>query len=181
MQKKYLILAFVILGAGTFLALHGSPLPELRAILAPGSDGVVVDAGATARYESDRFGYSVEYPSDLKVVIYDEGEDGRTLLFEPLDPAAGRSGFQVFISPFAQDSLTFEDVRAALPHLSIAEPQVALLGDGTEALIFFTEDARVGRTREAWFARGGWLYEVSTYAERDAWLAGILQTWRFND
>jgi hypothetical protein len=38
----------------------------------------------------------------------------------------------------------------------------------------------MGDTREVWFIKGGFLYEVTTYKQLDTWLAQILQTWQFN-
>jgi hypothetical protein len=30
-----------------------------------------------------------------------------------------------------------------------------------------------------WFIKGGFLYEITTYKEFDAWLAQIMQSWQF--
>ena len=37
----------------------------------------------------------------------------------------------------------------------------------------------MGDAREVWFIKNGFLYEVTTYKELDAWLASIMQTWKF--
>ena len=139
----------------------------------------------TSHFASDKFGYSLDYPSALQVTVYDEGADGYTLLFAPQETIAGTAtekiGFQIFISPFPEkDALTRERILKDLPDAIIEDPQAAILGDGTKALIFWSNSA-VGRTREVWFARHGWLFEISTYAEFDARLADILKTWRFTD
>jgi hypothetical protein len=37
----------------------------------------------------------------------------------------------------------------------------------------------LGDTREIWFIRGGFLYEVATYKDQEAWLSEIMSTWKF--
>jgi hypothetical protein len=37
----------------------------------------------------------------------------------------------------------------------------------------------IGDTREVWFIRGGFLYEVATYKELEPWLTEIMSTWKF--
>ena len=51
--------------------------------------------------------------------------------------------------------------------------------DGAHATMFFGNNAIMGDTREVWFIRGGFLYEVTTYKELDTWLGGIMRTWKF--
>jgi hypothetical protein len=50
---------------------------------------------------------------------------------------------------------------------------------GVPALSFHGFDAAMGQMYEVWFIHGGFLYEVSTYKELEAWLNQILSTWRF--
>jgi hypothetical protein len=37
----------------------------------------------------------------------------------------------------------------------------------------------MGYTREVWLINNGFLYEVVTYKDLDAWLGTIMQTWEF--
>jgi hypothetical protein len=47
------------------------------------------------------------------------------------------------------------------------------------ATAFYGSNSAMGDTREIWFIRGGFLYEVTTYKELDTWLATIMLTWQF--
>jgi hypothetical protein len=38
----------------------------------------------------------------------------------------------------------------------------------------------MGASREIWFLRGGYLYEVTAPQPLDPWLLSIMQTWKFN-
>ena len=37
----------------------------------------------------------------------------------------------------------------------------------------------MGDTREVWFINNGFLYEVATYKNLDAWLAELMSNWKF--
>jgi hypothetical protein len=50
--------------------------------------------------------------------------------------------------------------------------------DGTQGTMFFGNNSVMGDTREVWFIRGGFLYEVTTNKELDTWLAGVMRTWK---
>ena len=51
--------------------------------------------------------------------------------------------------------------------------------DGVQATAFYGQNLQMGDTREVWFIRGGFLYEVATYKELEPWLAEIMSTWKF--
>ncbi len=51
--------------------------------------------------------------------------------------------------------------------------------DGMRAAMFFGYNPIMGNTREVWFTRGGYLYEVATDKDLDSWLAVIMTTWKF--
>jgi len=48
-----------------------------------------------------------------------------------------------------------------------------------QAVRFHGQDAQIGDTYEVWFIKGGLLYEITTYKQREPWLNEILSTWRF--
>jgi hypothetical protein len=50
---------------------------------------------------------------------------------------------------------------------------------GVQAITFFGHNDEIGDTREVWFIHSGFLYEVTTYKELNAWLQPIIQSWRF--
>ena len=66
-----------------------------------------------------------------------------------------------------------------LPGIRIEEPQEAIIGDSVRALIFFISDVQIGRTREAWFIKNGYLYQITTFAKNDSLLAKVLSTLEF--
>lgn len=51
--------------------------------------------------------------------------------------------------------------------------------DGAQGTMFFGYNKTMGDTREIWFIRDGFLYEVTTYKELDDWISSIMQTWTF--
>ena len=122
--------------------------------------------------------FSLQFPKELAVAVYPEGEASETIVFQK---PGEQTGFQIFITPYAGNEITEErlalDVRSGV----IEKPTEVVIGGGQRALIFWSEDPSVGRLREVWFIHDGFLYEVTAYAEFDDWLAGILDTWQFED
>jgi hypothetical protein len=45
--------------------------------------------------------------------------------------------------------------------------------------MFFSQNPVMGETREVWFIKDGYLYEVTTYRELDSWLSQIMATWQW--
>lgn len=129
-------------------------------------------------YESEKYSFSFKYPSNFSVdeLSVKDGSGDIILVQEK----SGEIGFQVFISQFDETgSLTPERIKRDLPNITIENPQNVILSDGIVALIFISSDPTIGETREVWFVKGGYLYQVSTFAYLDSWLAGVMSTWRF--
>jgi len=125
------------------------------------------------------YGFSVEYPQELKIKAFAEDKDSQTIVFQKEEE---KFGFQIFVSPFEEgEVLTQERILEDLPSAIIEEPQEVIIGDGIHALLFWSFDPTIGKTREVWFPYQGYLYEITTYAHLDIWLAQILSTWSFNN
>jgi len=129
--------------------------------------------------------FSVEYPINLEVLRYEEENDMETVVFQQgtdtdNTPLLEKNGFQIFIIPFGDEEfLTRERIVEDVPSVIIEDLQEVIIGSDTHALLFWSEDPDIGRTREVWFTHSGNLYEVTTYAHLDLWLAKILSTWKF--
>ena len=139
-----------------------------------GAKSPIPPAG-TRLYENRHYLFSLTYPNNLSFKEFDEGNNSETITFE--DPVLGR-GFQIFITPYAEDHITTERFRRDIPSGEIKD-QTEILIAGARGVIFFSRNAIMGATREVWFIRGGYLYEVTTYKDADAWLSQIMTTWRW--
>lgn len=136
-----------------------------------------------AKFTHPDYRFSLEYPEDLILERFKEGEGAETIVFQGAKAREGEKlGFQIFISPYGEDEvLTKERILEDVPGAVIDDAIEVILGDGTQALLFWSESSEVGRTREVWFVHSGQLYEITTYADLDEWLANILSTWSFNE
>ena len=114
------------------------------------------------------------YPDDLQVREHGEGR-GTTIAFENIK--TGR-GFQIFVVPYKGDQISTERLKMDVPS-GVIKDQTDILIDGTAATMFYSQNAAMGDTREVWFIKYGFLYEVTTYKEFDAWISSIMQTWQF--
>ena len=136
-------------------------------------------------YENNVFGFSFRYPLGFKIIEIPE-DLGTTILAEK---SGTRESFQIFISEFDEPGpITGERIKKDLPDIVMENPLEILIGEGKtiRALIFFVEDAALGKTREVWFVwpddpsvAGNYLYQITTYPEMDNLIGPILDTLKF--
>ena len=134
--------------------------------------------------------FSLNYPKELKIDNYKENE-GETIVFthprnSEVSKPEGKIGFQIYITPFDDgEALTRERILKDLPEAVIEEPLRVVVNPSApeegriQGLIFWSASEDIGRTRELWFIHGGFLYEITTYAHLDEWLAKIMDSFRF--
>ncbi len=126
-------------------------------------------------YAHSTYKFSLEYPERLNVVEFDEEEGAHTILFQERE---GGGGFQIFISEFDEPGpVTPERIRKDLPNLAVEQFQEITLGGRITALVFFSRDESLGRTREVWFVYGPNLYQVTAKADFDEELSKIMATY----
>ena len=136
-------------------------------------------------YTNNDFGFSFELPKEYSVTNFPEDEAGEVILVQgPAAKEGGKmSGFQIFITEFDEEGpITPARIRQDLPDAVIQSPQTALIGPdkNIEALIYWSDVPSLGRTREAWFVYGGYVYQVTAYAEFDSLVGSMLATLTFN-
>lgn len=161
---------FGIAVTGTTTA--GIPAPEKMPTSLPPTE---LEAANMLRYENRYHGFSLVYPRELQVREVAEESGARTIIFETV---TREQGFQIYITPYAGANVTREQFLKDQPSGVYKEPQDIQV-DGVPAIMFYGAVDLMGETREVWFIRNGFLFEVTTYKELDTWLAGIMQTWQF--
>lgn len=140
-------------------------------------EGVVTVSNHTSSYTNDTLGFTLSYPKELSTKEYDEGGGALTIVFEG---SGEQNGFQMFVVPYTGDTITETRIKQDLGGASIEEPVEIILPGNTKATMFWSTSPAIGRSREVWFIKNGYLFEVTTYAAKDTWLAGILNTLTFN-
>ena len=126
-------------------------------------------------YRNEEYHFSLQYPGDIPVKEYKEEGAAMTITFQP---GNGEPGFQVFVQHNNGAQITDERFRIDEPSGVMKEP-VDFTLDGTPARTFYGYDTLIGDTREIWFIKDGFLYEITTYKALDSWLTQIIQTWKF--
>jgi len=196
MNKKYVIVGIVITLAilgfllYTFGVVHVSPkniktsgdtVNAIRDAASSANPVIVYEPGAgwvskeSRIYKNLLLHFSLVFPKDLKVREYDDKTSASTITFED---DTGEKGFQIFVVPYTEDYIKTERFKKDVPSGVMQEP-VDIIIDGARATMFYSKNDVMGDTREIWFIKNGFLYEVTTYARLDSWLALILSTWRF--
>lgn len=187
------VVTLVILGGSFFILNRQSDLedstPSYQFDYTTVSSDTLILGEGYKRFTHPLYGFSIEYPEELDITTFDEEEGGETVIFQSREDESvaleEKVGFQIFVSPFEEDSvLTLERIREDLPFATIEEPLEVIIGtktgQNTSALLFWSEDSAIGRTREVWFVHENYLYEITTFAHLDTLLADILSTWSFN-
>ena len=125
-------------------------------------------------YKSELLKFDVYYPDDLFIREYGEANTS-TIVFED---EKGEKGFQIFVVPYEGETVSEERFKMDIPSGVIAESTTVKIG-GVDAEAFYSMDAILGDTREVWFIKNGFLYEVTARKDLDSWLAGVMNTWEF--
>jgi hypothetical protein len=110
------------------------------------------------------------------VVVQEFKEEGTVLTV--IFTAPGGDGFQVFVVPYGEPKITQERFKIDAPSGIMRDP-ADLKIDGVPATAFYGKSAVLGDTYEVWFIAHGFLYEVTTYADLEGWLSGVVKTWKF--
>jgi len=175
----------LLAGGAVYVFSHSrAPVPEsgfVASTTPEAPSGVVTDAApgipaGDKQYENVAYHFSLDFPGDLTWHEYHENGGALTVTFHKEDDSNG--GFQIYITPYTDTQVTAARFRLDEPSGVKLSPTAVVI-DGTPASMFFSTNAIMGDTREVWFIKNGFLYEVTTYKELDSWLAGIMQTWKF--
>jgi hypothetical protein len=173
-----------VFAAGIATGLLGSFLfpshsrSEVARISSTEPTGTVIHpTAATSTYRNPVYGFALDYPSDLTVDEYDEGDGARTIVFRKGEEEVG---FQMFITPYQAAVLSKDDLERIVPRLDLRTVKAATLGTSTPAFAFASNAPGMGPSREFRFAHDGHLFEITTYPDQGEWLTDILKTWQFD-
>ena len=127
------------------------------------------------RYIHPTFGFSLDVPEAMRVERFEEKGNAETVTFEIPDTDPPRD-FQIYIVSYHGEQITSSQIAKDTHGTATAQPSEVVLGGGVRGIIFESESPVLGRLREVWFLMDGHLFEVTTYAGNDEWLADILDT-----
>jgi len=156
------------------------------------------------KYINEKHGFSFNYPKDIVISEFAEGEQGNIILgqwageqaSEPSQSSAERLrrggsetgsepdkkfAFQIFISEFDEPGpITAERIKQDLPEMAVEEPiHVIITKSKLTALIFHSQEEGLGKTREIWFVYNNYLYQITAYAGQDRLIGRVLEGWEF--
>lgn len=118
--------------------------------------------------------FSIVYPGNLDIYEYGQGNTS-TIVFEDVST---QEGFQVFVVPYTEQVISEERFTMDVPS-GIMENPVDILVDGVKATMFFSHNSLLGETREVWFIKDGFLYEITARKDLDQWLSYVISNWKF--
>lgn len=177
MVRRYTvgIVVLVSIGVAVFLAMP-SPVVENGA-----PDTITVASQRVPPigwklYTPPEYPFSLFYPEEFEVSFFDEGGRAGTITFED---SVGERGFQIFIVPHVGEEVGEERFLQDVPSGVRINVQDATV-DGAVGAYFNSYDLTLGTTTEIWFARGGFLYEVTTMEPLTPLIEEVMQSWRWS-
>lgn len=128
------------------------------------------------KYANSAFKFSLHVPKEFSEAReYEESGGAMSATFQ--NPATGK-GFQIYVTPYAEDYITPERLRLDVPS-GVVEDQVEVIIDGVRATLFSSKNSIMGQTKELWFINEGFLYEIVIYKDLEEQFSEIMQTWQF--
>ena len=185
MQKVFItkVFLFIILIAGTlyFLLYKSQPIATSDEVntLATVSESVEVRYAPDGwqEYQNTAYNFSLFYPQELVTKEYLEENNAATITFQNAEKGIG---FQIFIVPYSEQQISEDRFKKDIPS-GVRTNLSDIMVDGATGVAFYSRDYFLGDTREAWFIRSGFLYEVTTLRSFESTLLDILQSWKFSD
>lgn len=183
MQRTFLaagICLVVLTIVSVFVFLRGTPQTNMDTITMRATTTLDTTEAREVpdgwrEYQNAAYHFSLLYPQELAVSERAEGDGAVTITFQNIEKGLG---FQIFIIPYAEQQVSEERFKKDVPsgvRQGLENIQIA----GATAAAFYSTDALLGETREIWFVRDGFLYEVTTLKALDSWLSDIISTWQF--
>ena len=125
-------------------------------------------------YMSPILRFMVAYPESFVFREYNSGS-ASIIAFEDANESRG---FQIYVIPYKEEKISKEQFLKDIPTGVMNNP-VNIEIDGIPATAFYSTDGVLGETYEIWFINNGFLYEINTYKDQDAWLNGLMEKWKF--
>ena len=126
-------------------------------------------------YQNAAFHFGLLFPDNLVATEYQEQGGALTASFQD---SSTNEGFEVYVTPYSGKQITQQRFQLDEPSGVMQQP-TNILVNNTPATMFFGHNVLMGDTREVWFIKNGYLYEIATYKDLDTWLGGIMKTWKF--
>jgi len=182
-MKKILIIAVIVTLAG---ALYFFSVAEQEAPAESAWTETAVSAEAlaeianyeyTQEYSDSKGRFSFRYPAQF-IVSAVPGESGEAILVQNYDTGIG---VQILTTPSGKDAdITAGMIREDIPGIRIEDVQVVEIGSNRKGVAFLSNNPEFGgRSRDVWFMYKKELYQITTYANQDAFLKGLFGTWKF--
>jgi hypothetical protein len=182
MYKVFAIICALLLFAGGayYFTRQKPESPTERETTAPGSktNSTIYHRDVPEgflEYRSIDYKFSLLYPKGLSINERSEGGGATTITFQNVSKG---DGFQIFVTPYAEQEVSEERFKQDNPS-GVRQSLAPIALDGASGVAFYGSDATFGTTREVWFLNSGYLFEITTIKAKEAWLKGILETWKF--
>lgn len=135
-----------------------------------------VGEAAFMTYIHPEYGFSFDFPADWGAESFAEDEGGEVVAVQNAE-----TGILIFIYPFNEPGpITKERVLKDVPDMKIQNEIQLKIGGAIDAFGFDCDEREIGPTKEVWFVRNGFLYQISAAEGSGEVFYKMAETWRFN-
>lgn len=183
--KALIVVLAVSLLLGAFFILkndsnlepqESSLIDKVKDIENYSQDSKIEEVGSKIVYKNVKYNFSVEIPDGFNVANFQEGDLGDIVLVKNENKS-----IQFFIMSFDEPGLiTPQRIKQDLPDLKIEDSVQVIIGqDKIQALLFSSQDESLNATKEIWFVKDGYLYQISTNKKDEKLMGQLLETLKF--
>jgi len=126
-------------------------------------------------YAHAGYGFSFDYPADWNADLFKD-DVGDVAVIQNSE-----TGILIYIYPFDEPGpISKERVLKDIPDMKIENGRQIKIANSIDALSFDSDEREIGATKEIWFVRGKFLYQISAAEGSEETLNKMVETWRFN-
>jgi|GEM_PF-6922893 len=134
------------------------------------------DSAGTKKYDGFLYGISFQYPSTLVANSFEQGTGDVITLTQ-----AGKGVvLQIYVTPYDENSITFEKINKDIPGKKIDNAATIAIGQKQDHQALYFEDAGSSpKTNEVWFVYNGNLFQTTSFVENKDILSSIFSSIQF--
>lgn len=125
--------------------------------------------------------FSILHPSAFSSTWFEEGGSDVVLLQKKGRSDEGGVTIQITVSSYDEptSSFTLERIKKDVGDIDIRKPQEVTAGKTGKGVTFLSSDILDSESREVWFVRDGWLYQISAPTQLEDTVYNVLSSIRF--
>ncbi len=177
MKKIILILIVAAVLWGGYSAFQKKG--DVKVVENRGETSVAEVSPSSGNYIDKKGRFSFVYPEGFKVSLLSESADVEIVT---LNKPSTDIGLQIKITDAKETVVISEEkIIVDIPDMVVSDPVPVVFGAGKGLMFASDNEDFGGKSREVWFSKGNFVYQVSAKMEYDNLVKTVLNSWKFKD